>query len=179
MRERLFITRTKGRVMETWIKNLIGLIIVVILLGVAKQVWFDSTETGFSIKEGTIKTSDLTKSTPTPATGPKTPATSKTPALPECRLPEHGVESWAKTQIWIADSGWRKGGSSLAEFCSAQKLAREAQFPDRTVELTETPPEQHKTAWNPFRHHYYRYTCVFEDHLEPIYKLAPNEKCKQ
>jgi hypothetical protein len=163
--------------METWIKNLIGLVIVVVLLGLAKQVWFDSADTEFSIKEGTIKTANLPK--PTPAPGSKAPSTTKTSSLAECRLPEHGIEFWAKTQTWIADSGWRKGGSSPAEFCGAQKLAREAQFPDRTVVLTDTPPEQHKSVRRPFKHDAYRYTCVFEDRWEPIYKLAPNEKCKQ
>lgn len=165
--------------METWIKNLIGLLIVIILLGLAKQVWFNNVETELRIKEGTIKTSDLPKPMPASGAGPKPATTPKPPALPECRLPEHGIEFWMKTQIWIADSGWRKAGSSPAEFCGAQKVAREAQFPDRTVVLTEVPTEQHKAVRHPFKHDYYRYTCVLEDRWEPIYKLAPNEKCKQ
>jgi hypothetical protein len=164
--------------METWIKNLIGLFILIILLGLAKQVWFSSVEADFIIKEGTIKPSELTK--PRPASGAGLKAmVPKPPALPECRLPEHGIELWAKTQIWIADSGWRKGGTSPAEFCGVQKLAREAQYPDRTIVLTDIPPEQHKAVRRPFKQDYYRYICVFEDRWEPIYKLAPNEKCKQ
>jgi hypothetical protein len=165
--------------METWIKNLIGLLIVIILLGLARQVWFNGVDTEFSIKEATIKTSESPRPTPALGAVSKPAATPKPPALPECRLPEHGIESWAKTQIWIADSGWRKSGSSPAEFCGVQKLAREAQYPDRTIKLTDIPPEQHKTVRHPFRHDFYRYTCVLEDRWEPVYKLAPNEKCKQ
>lgn len=93
-----------------------------------------------------------------------------------CRLPEHGFESWGKTQAWTADSDWRKGGSSPSEFCAAQKVNRERQFPDRTSALLNTS-ETHKSEYTPFKHDFYRYTCSFEDRWEPIYKLAENPRC--
>ena len=107
------------------------------------------------------------------------PAAASLVNAPECRLPEHGIELWTKTQIWIADSSWRKDGTSPAEFCGVQSLTREAQHPDRTIMLTDIPPEHHKAVRRPFKQDYYRYICVFEDRWKPIYKLAPNEKCKQ
>lgn len=107
---------------------------------------------------------------PEPASEPATPAavaTTPTPpaqASKSCRLPEHGIEAWRSTEKWTADSDWRKGGSSPAEFCGAQKLAREAKFPDREVMLLGMDEKQ-KTEYTPFKHDYYRYTCLFEDQL--------------
>ena len=162
--------------MAAWIKNAIGLAFVVVILGVAKQVWFDSVDTEISIAEGKVKTTNVSKPPPPVRAEAKAVGKPKPPPLAECRLPEHGIDSWGKTQTWIADSGWRKGGSSPGEFCGAQKLARESQFPDRTVALVNSA-EQHKTVRDPFKKDYYRYTCVFEDRWEPIYKLATDLKC--
>lgn len=94
----------------------------------------------------------------------------------KCRLSEHGVESWGKVEQWEADSGWRKGGSSPNEFCGAKKLEREALYPDREVVLL-TFDEKHKSEYMPFKHDYYRYTCIFEDRWKPVYKIAPNRNC--
>jgi hypothetical protein len=146
--------------MATWIKNLIGLAFVVVILGVAKQVWFDSADTELNITEGKIKTTNVVRSPSPPAAEPKV----------------QGKSTVAKTQTWTADSGWRKGGSSPGEFCGAQKLAREAKFPDRTVVLIDMPHEQHKTVRDPFKRDYYRYTCVFEDRWYESTKEPRTEK---
>lgn len=96
----------------------------------------------------------------------------------ECRLPEHGIETWGEIQRWTANSGWRKGGSSPNEFCGAQKLAREQQYPDREVTLLSTS-EKHKSEYTPFKHDFYMYECVFEDKENPIYNLRENPACGQ
>lgn len=154
--------------MARWMKNSIGAAIVVVLLAIAWRLFQgDGGEAkvwDFGVKVNPKVQAAL--STPVPnSTGPR-----------ECRLPENGLEAWGKTEQWSADSGWRKGGSSPGEFCGGQKLAREKQFPDRKVELISTA-EAHKSEYTPFKHDFYRYTCLFEDRWEPLYKLAPNDKC--
>jgi len=158
--------------MAKWVKNAIGLAFVLVILGVAKQAWFDSADVEFDITEGTARSTNVRQSSSS-----SDPVIVKATTVAECSLSEHGIESWGKTQIWTADSGWRGGGSSPGEFCGAQKLTRESQFPNRAVVLVDTPPESHKSVRNPFKHDYYRYMCVFEDRWEPTYKLEPNEKC--
>ena len=95
----------------------------------------------------------------------------------ECRLPEHGVESWGEIQRWSVDSGWRKGGSNPTKFCDGQKSQREKQFPEREVNLLSTG-EKHKSEYTPFKHDYYRYSCEFEDRWNPIYNLRENTNCE-
>ena len=166
--------------MFPWMKNSIGGALVLILLVIAwrlfqgdggeAKVW----EFGVKVQPKT-SSSTSTASASTPTTTPVKGA--KLALIPlQCRLPDHGIESWAKTEKWAADSDWRKGGSSPAEFCGAQKLGREAKFRDREVALLGTD-EKHKSEYTPFKHDFYRYTCLFEDRWEPIYKLAGNARC--
>jgi hypothetical protein len=167
--------------MSKWVKDLvalaIGIGITTILLAFAWQFFGGSagsvklTKTEFEVK--------VDPRLPTPA--PDAPKIDKAapPAsisAKACRLPEHGIERWGKTQAWTADSDWRKGGSSPSEFCAAQKIERERQFPDRTIALLKAF-ENHKSEYTPFKHDFYRYICAFEDRWDPIYKLAENSKC--
>jgi len=113
------------------------------------------------------------------ASAPPTSAASAASSPPRtltCRLPEHGVEYWTKTQQWTADSDWRKGGSSPQEFCSQQLESRKSQYPERDSRLLSFG-ERHKSEYTPFKHDFYRYTCVFEDRWEPIYKEVQNNSC--
>jgi hypothetical protein len=113
------------------------------------------------------------------ASAPPAPAASAESSPPRrhaCRLPEHGIENWAKTQQWTADSDWRKGGSSPQEFCSQQLQARKSQYPDRETRVLSFG-ERHKSEYTPFKHDFYRYTCVLEDRWEPIYKEAQSNAC--
>jgi hypothetical protein len=159
--------------MPKWVMALIGLAIVLVILVVALEFSGGSGGT-VEVSEFKITVNPRPRAQPDPP-APKPPAPTKALAA-ECRLPEHGVESWSKVQRWTADSGWRKGGSSPAEFCGAQKLAREKQYPDRKVDLLSSA-EDHKVERTPFKHDYYRYKCIFEDRWEPVYKLARNDKC--
>ena len=166
--------------MLPWVKNSIGVAVVLILLAIGwrlfqgdggeAKVW----EFGVSVHPKTAASSaSSTANAPTTAVAQE----AKPVATPtQCRLPEHGTESWAKTEKWAADSDWRKGGSSPAEFCGAQKFAREAKFPAREVALLGTD-EKHKSEYTPFKHDFYRYSCLFEDRWEPIFKLAENTRC--
>lgn len=152
--------------MSRSIKNVIGLMIALVLAAFASSVFLGSggeaTIWNFGVK-----------------VNPRVEAAREAPAAASpqlCRLPEHGIEAWGKTERWNADSGWRGGGSNPTEYCGAQKLKREAKYPEREVVLLDTG-EKHKTVRNPFKHDYYRYTCVFEDRWDPLYKLAANPKC--
>jgi len=93
-----------------------------------------------------------------------------------CRLRAHGVEYWKGAQQWTADSDWRKGGSSPQEFCSQQAQNRKGQYPDRTVDLLSFGANR-KSEYTPFKRDFYRYTCVFEDRWEPVYKAAQSDAC--
>jgi len=57
-----------------------------------------------------------------------------------------------------ADSGWREGGSSPAEYCASQQTSLRKQY--KTVEVVDMK-EDHKSAFTPFKHDYYRYQCFF------------------
>lgn len=166
--------------MSTWMKNAIGGAVILVLLAIGWRVLQgDGGEA--KIFEFGVKVNPRPPAAAAPsgaASGPTTVGTppSAPPTLKECRVPENGIESWGKTEQWTADSGWRRGGSSPAEFCAAQKGAREAQHPDRNVLLLGTD-EKHKSEYTPFKHDFYRYTCLFEDRWEPIYRLAPNARC--
>lgn len=96
------------------------------------------------------------------------------PAL--CRHPAHGVEKWKGKNDWTADSGWRGGGSSPGEYCGAQLLNRQRQYPDRVVELLDSG-EEHKSEYTPFKHDYYKYRCSFRELWDPVYKLVASEHC--
>jgi hypothetical protein len=85
-----------------------------------------------------------------------------------CRHPDHGVEFWGHTERWTANSGWRRGGSSEFQYCGAAKLNREKKYQNRTVMLLDTG-----------QGHDYRYTCVFEDRWQPIYKFADTPACRR
>jgi hypothetical protein len=99
------------------------------------------------------------------------------PCAVPCRHSDNGIERYNQTVTWNADSGWRSGGSSPGEFCGAQLLARQRQFPDRKVNLLNTNEDAH---WNGFlnRDREYRYSCTFRDDWEPIYKLALTPACE-
>lgn len=157
----------RSRSANTWTgptRTMIGLAVVVVMLAIAWRL-FQGDGGEAKIWEFGVKVLPKPIQDPKPAAKPK-----------QCRLPEHGVEAWAKTERWTADSDWRKGGSSSAEFCGAQKLAREAKYPDHEVHLLGMD-EKHRSEYTPFRQDYYRYNCLFEDRWEPIYKLAENEHC--
>ena len=165
--------------MSPWVKNTIGLAFVVILLVVAWRFWQgDGGE--LTIMDGGVvlnpKPTDPPVATVSVSKSGPSSSASVPPTPVECRIPENGIERWAKTEPWTANSGWRKGGSSPGEFCGAQKLAREAKHPDRKVVLLSMD-EKHKSEYTPFKHDYYNYSCFFEDRWEPIYKLAANENC--
>lgn len=166
--------------MSTWMKNTIGGAIILVLLAIAWRV-LQGDGGEVKIFEYGVKVNPRPQAAApasAAASGP-TVAVKPLPAPPrpkECRVPENGIEGWVKTEQWTADSGWRRGGSSPPEFCAAQKSAREAQHPDRTVVLLGTD-EKHKSEYTPFKHDFYRYTCLFEDRWEPIYRLAPNPRC--
>jgi hypothetical protein len=157
--------------MANWIKNALGLAFFLVVLGVAKQVWVDRADADVEVFRGHVRTTN------NPASSHDDTGVVHTSAVGQCRRPEHGVDFWRKTQVWTADSGWRRGGSNPGDFCGGQKVVHEAQFPGRTVVLLDTPPESHKSVYNPFKHDYYRYSCVFEDRWDPTYKLALDESC--
>ena len=96
------------------------------------------------------------------------------PGPTSCRLSEHGVERW-DTQTEKVDSGWRRGGSSPAEFCAVQQTAMRELFNGSVVLLSSTS-EKHKSEYTPFKHDFYLYSCEF-DIRKPVYHLAPNKKC--
>jgi len=162
--------------MSPWMKNTIGGAIVLVLLAIAwRMLQGDGGEAKifeFGVKVNPRLPVVIAASAPTTNT---TPATNP-PKPTACRVPENGVEGWGKTEQWTANSGWRRGGSSPAEFCAAQKSARESQLPDRTVVLLGTD-EKHKSEYTPFKHDFYLYTCLFEDRWEPIFKLAETARC--
>ncbi len=164
--------------MSGWVKNAIGLSFAVILLVVAwRFVQGDGGE--LTIMDGGVVLNPKAAEPANPAANlfDNSNSTDADPSQQVgCRIPENGIEHWTKTEPWTANSGWRKGGSSPGEFCGAQKLAREANFPDRKVVLLGTN-EKHKSEYTPFKHDYYNYSCFFEDRWEPIYKLATNNKC--
>jgi len=149
-------------------RNTIGAAIVIILLAFAWRILQGDGD------EVTVSDFGVVKVNPKKAAPAESQINTAAPA--ECRLPENGLEAWGKTEKWTADSGWRRGGSSPSQFCGAQKLAREKQFPDRKVDLISTD-EKHKSEYTPFKHDFYRYTCLFEDRWAPIYKLAENPNC--
>lgn len=165
--------------MNPWMKNAIGGAVIMVILVMAWRL--------FQGDGGEAKVWEFgVKVNPKSSNSSQARAASAASSMPgkginlatnrQCRLPAHGAESWAKSEQWTADSDWRKGGSSPAEFCAAQKQAREAKFPDRNVALLGTD-EKHKSDFTPFKHDFYRYSCLFEDRWEPIYKLAENSAC--
>jgi hypothetical protein len=95
-----------------------------------------------------------------------------------CRHSDNGIEKYGQGASWGADSGWRSGGSSPGEFCGAQLLARQRQYPDRKVNLINTSED---ARWSGFmnRDREYRYTCSFRDDWDPVYKLALTSACEK
>lgn len=165
--------------MSNWVKNAIGLSFVAILLVVAWRFWQGDGGEVTIMDGGVVLNPKPGEPTIVATSPPVAPDTARTPLIAapvKCRIPENGIERWAKVESWTANSGWRKGGSSPGEFCGTQKQAREAQYPDRKVVLLSTD-EKNKSEYTPFKHDYYNYSCFFEDRWDPIYKLAANEKC--
>jgi hypothetical protein len=112
---------------------------------------------------------------PAPPSTPKVPP--NTALIPSCRLPSHGVEYWMKSQQWTADSDWQEK-SAAAKFCANQLEKRVEQYPDRIIRLMSVAVKQ-KTTYIPFKSDLYRFTCLFEDKWEPVYKLAPDAQCSR
>lgn len=137
--------------MDQWVKNLIGIGILLIILAFAWTV-LNATETEIEIWEFKAKSKNTL-----PNTNPTTTSSQKNSNISTAQ-----IKLATKKQSWTADSGWRKGGSSPAEFCGSQKLERELKYPYRTVTLLNSA-EKHKTERTPFKHDYYKYSCVFED----------------
>ena len=154
--------------MDMWVKNLIGLAVVLILIVFAlklhNSVSGEVVAWDFSAKFE-AENNTVPEALPVDDPGPK-----------ECRLPEHGIESWNVIDTITTDSGWRKGGSSPGEFCAAQLIGQQARHSGKEVVLV-SKDEKHKSEYTPFKHDYYRYACLFEI-KEPIYHLAPNSKCQ-
>lgn len=166
--------------MSVWMKNLIGAAFVLILVAIAWRI-YQGAGGEAKIWEFGVVVHPGRPHDPTGAAGTSTTTTTvvstSASAVQSCRRPEHGVEFWRRTETWTADSGWRRGGSSPAEFCGAQKLDRERRFPDRRVELLGSD-EKHKSEYTPFKHDYYRYTCLFEDRWDPVYREAESPSCE-
>ena len=153
--------------MDKWVWNLIGLAIVVFIFTMTWRI-FGGSDAEVSAAGISAKIA----SPPLPVT--KSPLPIEDPGPSSCRLPEHGIERW-ETQIEKVDSGWRRGGSSPAEFCAAQQTAMRELFKDSEIFLASTG-EKHKSEYTPFKHDFYLYSCEFQI-LNPIYHLAPNRKC--
>ena len=92
-----------------------------------------------------------------------------------CRHPDNGIEGWGQTTSVQVDSGWRTGGSSPGEFCGAQILGRQRQYPSRQIILASS---DELTKEEPIRRFFYRYTCVIQERWDPTYKLQENPKCR-
>lgn len=168
--------------MSTWMKNAIGGAVILVLLAIGWRVLQgDGGEAKifeFGVKvnprPAVVLSSNDPSSLPSTASAAEVQKGETKPQ--ECRVSQNGIEFYGKTEQWTADSGWRKGGSSPAEFCAAQKSARESRYPDRTVVLLGSD-EMHKSEYTPFKHDFYRYTCLFEDRWEPVFRLAANPQC--
>jgi hypothetical protein len=70
--------------MTKWVKNAIGLAFVVVILSVAKQVWFDRADTDVDVFQGHVRTSNA------PQSRNHDNAIVRTTAVTQYRLPEHG-----------------------------------------------------------------------------------------
>ena len=111
---------------------------------------------------------------PEPQPKPSRPTPSPTPV---CRAKSNGFEKWGKVESVTADSGWRGGGSSPAEYCNGELAARKAVLGDTgEIELVNTS-EDSKDDNPPFNVRKYRYSCTFTQRTEPIYKLAASPEC--
>ena len=92
----------------------------------------------------------------------------------ECRLPSHGIETYAKEDQVIIDSGWIGGGSSPGQFCEQKRRELESQRRDHEIVALASQEKSIRKLLFTVR---YRYTCIIRDRSDPVYKLALDEAC--
>ena len=121
-----------------WVWALIGVAIATCLFMVAYQ-FYSGAGGSVKIKDFEIKINAVASGAPTTTIAKQAPAevTRQTPAELE-KAPQQKTI----TQAWIADSGWRGGGSSPEEFCNAQRSQRLQKFPTRRVVLLGTQEDK-------------------------------------
>ena len=99
--------------MSNWVKNAIGLAIVLILLVLAwRFLQGDGGEV--TVMESGVKINQRSLEQNGNSTLVHAPATNNIEQNKKvCRLPANGIDSWDKIEKWTADSGWRRDRKSV------------------------------------------------------------------
>ncbi|HCG9065875.1 TPA: hypothetical protein NKB39_001778 [Vibrio parahaemolyticus] len=96
--------------------------------------------------------------------------------IKSCRLRAHGIEYYADSLEWSAESGYQKGGPSRGSYCESKRSERAQKYPDRVVTLISSNTS-HKTKYNPLKQDYYNHYCSYRDDLNPVYRLRQSKEC--